>query len=204
MPSTLPPNYDPWDQRACLCPDADLFNAIKNGTASIQTDAISGFTKNAVKLKSGKQVEADIVVTATGLKVQFFGGIKVDIDGKDLVASESYVYKGFMLSDVPNTFLAVGYTNASWTLKVDLTHRYASRLISHMDEHGYKKCVPQASNNLEESPLIDLSSGYIQRAQSSLPKQAKAKPWRLNQNFISDNLALRFSKVNDDEMRFSP
>ncbi len=197
------PHYNPWDQRACLCPDADLFSAIKADKVSIETDHIAGFNQKGIELESGKELEADVIVTATGLKIQFFGGIDFTIDGKKLVASDSYVYKGFMLSDVPNVFLAVGYTNASWTLKVDLTHRYASRLVAHMEKHQYTKCTARANSSLQEIPLIDLSSSYIQRAQAQLPMQAKNKPWRLNQNFIADNLAMRFSVIDDDEMEFS-
>lgn len=202
-PKHFTPSYNPWDQRVCLCPDADFFKSLKSGKASIETDQIDTFTQTGVKLKSGKELAADVIVTATGLKIQFFGGMDFIIDGKPLDASESYVYKGMMLSGVPNTFLAVGYTNASWTLKVDLTHHYASRLINYMDEQGHKICQAQPQSNLNDAPLMDLSSGYIQRSIAQLPKQADVKPWRLNQNFILDNMALRFTKVNDESMSFS-
>jgi len=197
------PNYDPWDQRVCLCPDSDLFQSIKADKASIETDHIERFYDNGIELKSGKRLEADVVVTATGLKMQFFGGIEFIIDGQEYVANESYVYKGMMLSGVPNLFLAAGYTNASWTLKVDLTHRYASRVIQYMADRGYSKAVATIPEELYETPLMDLSAGYIQRSLSMLPKQAVNKPWRLNQNFILDSIALRFTSVDDDEMKFS-
>lgn len=197
------PNYNPWDQRVCLCPDGDFFEAIKADKASIETDHIDGFTDSGVTLTSGKHLDADIIVTATGLKMQFFGGIEFVIDNEPLVANQQYAYKGMMLSGVPNTFLAVGYTNASWTLKVDLTHRYASRMISYMDRKGFKQARATVQPGMQDIPLMDLSSGYIQRSLDMLPKQAKNKPWRLNQNFILDNIALRFTSVDDKEMVFS-
>lgn len=197
------PLYNPWDQRVCLCPDADFFEAIKADKASIETDHIERFTEHGIQLKSGKELTADTIVTATGLQIQFLGGLEFIVDGKPLNTRDSYVYKGMMLSGVPNTFLAVGYTNASWTLKVDLTHRYASRLINYMDQKGHRICNPQPQGDLQDAPLMDLSSGYIQRALDDLPKQASTKPWRLNQNFILDNLALRFTAVDDPAMTFS-
>jgi monooxygenase len=197
------PNYNPWDQRVCLCPDADFFKAIKADKASIETDHIAGFNERGILLKSGTSLDADVIVTATGLKMQFFGGIDFVIDGEPLVAKETYAYKGMMLSGVPNTFLAVGYTNASWTLKVDLTHRYASRLINYMDKNNYSQACATATDDMQDMALMDLTSGYIQRSLDMLPKQSINKPWRLNQNFILDNLALRFTPVDDDEMVFS-
>ena len=196
------PNYKPWDQRLCLCPDGDFFDAIKAGKASVETDQITSFDTSGIALKSGKHLAADVIVTATGLKIDFLGGINVDIDGKAFVANQQYVYKGMMISDVPNVFLAVGYTNASWTLKVDLTHRYATRLMAHMDKHGHSTCVPRLRGDMQDIPLIDLSASYIQRSLDDLPKQALNKPWRLNQNFLLDNLALRFASVVDKEMQF--
>ena len=197
------PYYKPWDQRICLCPDGDFFEAIKAGKASIETDHIKTFNENGIELKSGKQLGADLIVTATGLKLIFFGGIEVEIDGKPFIASDQYVYKGMMVSGVPNTFLATGYTNASWTLKVDLTNRYATRVMAHMDKKGHKMCMPKPQGVLEDIPLVDLSAGYITRSLDTLPKQARKKPWRLNQNFLLDNLALRFASVVDKEMHYS-
>ncbi len=202
-PKHFTPHYKPWDQRVCLCPDADFFEAIKADKASVETDHIAGFNESGIHLKSGKKLEADVIVTATGLKMQFFGGIDFVVDGKPFVANQSYAYKGMMLSGVPNTFMAVGYTNASWTLKIDLTHRYASRVINYMDKKAYTKAIATTTPGMEDMELLDLSSGYIQRALEMLPKQAVEKPWRLNQNFILDNLALRFTTVDDDEMVFS-
>lgn len=197
------PHYNPWDQRVCVCPDGDFLNAIKSGQASIETDHIAEFHESGVLLKSGKFLHADMVVTATGLQIQLFGGIEFEIDGQALNAHESYVYKGMMLSGVPNMFMAIGYTNASWTLKVDLTHRYASRLIDYMDKRGFNKCSAQSNTKLQEAPLLNLSSGYIQRSLAKLPKQAATKPWRLNQNYILDTLALRLTAVDDKHLEFS-
>lgn len=197
------PSYNPWDQRVCLCPDGDFFAAIKADKATIETDTISEFTPHSIVLQSGKKLDADIIVTATGLKMQFFGGIDFIVDGKRLVANNRYVYKGMMISGVPNTFLATGYTNASWTLKVDLTHRYANRLINHIDAKGLSQACATVSRDLEDVPLLDLSSGYVQRSLDILPKQAQDKPWRVNQNYILDMLALKFTSVDDDEMHFS-
>ena len=196
------PNYNPWDQRVCLCPDGDFFAAMKADKATIETDTISEFKSHAIALQSGKELAADIIVTATGLKMQFFGGIDFVIDGEPLVANSRYAYKGMMISGVPNTFLAVGYTNASWTLKVDLTHRYANRIISHIDSKGLSQACPTVSHDLEDTPLLDLSSGYVQRSLDMLPKQAQSKPWRVNQNYILDMLALKFSSIDDDELHF--
>ncbi len=197
------PSYNPWDQRVCLCPDGDFFAAMRADKAAIETDTIKSFSENAIELASGKNVDADVIVTATGLKVNFFGGVEVIVDGEPMVANNHYVYKGMMVSGVPNTFMAVGYTNASWTLKVDLTHRYATRMMAYMDKNGHTTCIARAQENMQDTPLIDLSAGYIQRSLDLLPKQAENKPWRLNQNFILDNLSLRFSAVTDEAMEYS-
>ena len=197
------PHYKPWDQRVCLCPDADFFEAIKADKASVETDNINAFNPTGISLASGKNLDADVIVTATGLKMQFFGGIEFSIDGEQLVANQEYAYKGMMLSGVPNTFLSVGYTNASWTLKVDLTNRYASRLINYMDKKGYKQARATTTPGMQDVELMDLTSGYIQRSLDMLPKQASNTPWRLHQNFILDNLSLRFTSLDDDEMVFT-
>ncbi len=196
------PTYDPWDQRVCLCPDGDFFDALNDEKASIETDTIDGFEVDGIRLNSGKKLDADVIVTATGLKIQFFGGMDIVIDEQPLRPNDAYVYKGMMLSDVPNTFLAVGYTNASWTLKVDLTHRYATRLINYMDKNGYQQGKPKVKKEMHDIPLLNLSSGYIQRSIEELPKQASRKPWRLNQNYILDTIALKYSPVTDQEMEF--
>ncbi|RZV54209.1 MAG: NAD(P)/FAD-dependent oxidoreductase [Pseudomonadales bacterium] len=197
------PTYKPWDQRVCLCPDGDFFQAIKSGKASVVTDHIESFTENGIQLMSGEKLDADLVVTATGLRVSLMGGMTLTVDGEVVRTGERYVYKGMMLSGVPNAFVAVGYTNASWTLKVDLTHRYAMRLINDLDKHGYTKAVAKPRGKLDEVPFLNLTSGYINRAVDTLPKQAKTKPWKLNQNFILDNLMLRLTRLNDEEMRLS-
>ncbi|MGB5324048.1 MAG: NAD(P)/FAD-dependent oxidoreductase [Pseudomonadales bacterium] len=197
------PTYKPWDQRVCLCPDGDFFNAIKSGQASVETDHIERFTENGLLLKSGKTLDADIVVTATGLTISLMGGMSLTVDGETVCTGERYVYRGLMLSGVPNTFVSIGYTNASWTLKVDLANRYATRLINKMDNNGCKKAVAYPQGELDEIPFLDLASGYITRAANDLPKQAKTKPWKLNQNFILDNLLLRLTRVDDEEMHFS-
>ena len=197
------PSYKPWDQRVCLCPDSDFFNAIKTGKASIVTDHIQRFVADGIELKSGETLNADLVVTATGLKISLMGGMTMTVDGQAVSTSDSYLFKGMMLSGVPNTFIALGYTNASWTLKVDLAHRYAMRLINMMNNRGFQKAVPKLLNDVEDQPLLDLSSGYINRAESILPKQAAQNPWKLNQNFILDNLMLRFTALDDDEMQLS-
>ncbi|MCH2190538.1 MAG: FAD-containing monooxygenase EthA, partial [Gammaproteobacteria bacterium] len=180
-----------------------FFEAMKAGKASVVTDNINKFDEEGVVLESGERLDADLVVTATGLKIQLFGGLKMSVDGSEVKANDAYVYKGMMLSGVPNTFLAVGYTNASWTLKVDLTHRYATRLINYADNNGYTKINPQVKRGMSDIPLLNLSSGYIQRAENDLPKQATRKPWRLNQNYLLDTLALKFAPVGNEELNFS-
>lgn len=197
------PSYKPWDQRVCLCPDGDFFDAIKTDKASVVTDHIAGFEETGIFLRSGKHLDADIIVTATGLKIDFFGGINVEVDGQPFVANENYVYKGMMVSDIPNVFFATGYTNASWTLKVDLTNRYATRVMTYMDKHRYTMCVPRVRTEMQDMPLVDLSAGYIRRSLNSLPKQSAKTPWRLYQNFLLDNLNLRFASVVDNEMHYS-
>ena len=201
-PEHFTPKYAPWDQRFCLCPDSDFFFALKNEQASIVTDHIDHFTETGIKLQSGSELTADIVVSATGLEMLFLGGIETQVDGKTLNPSETYIYKGFMCDQAPNMFASVGYTNASWTLKVDLTNKYACRLINHIDRKGYRYCAAQVTEPLEDEPLLDLSSGYIQRGLKMFPKQAKTAPWRLRQNYILDALSLKYSSVADNAMKF--
>ena len=196
------PSYKPWDQRVCLCPDADFFEAIKADKASVETDHIERFTADGIMLKSGKTLTADLVVTATGLEILFLGGIQVSIDGLASDASKLYIYKGFMCSGTPNMFASIGYTNASWTLKVDLTNRYACRLINYNQAHGYHYCVPEAGSELVDAPLLDLASGYIERSLDVLPKQSTKLPWKLYQNFIFDSLSLRFTPIKDKAIQF--
>ncbi|HUO97119.1 MAG TPA: NAD(P)/FAD-dependent oxidoreductase [Rhizomicrobium sp.] len=196
------PRYNPWDQRLCLVPDSDLFEAIRNGSASVVTDEIETFTPRGIKLKSGKELEADIIVTATGLKLIMVGGIQIAVDGarKDLARTMSY--KGMMYSDIPNLASAFGYTNASWTLKCDLTCEYVCRLLNYMDRKGTPIAVPKGDPAVAELPWLDFSSGYVQRARDVLPKQGATRPWRLYQNYALDMLTLRFGRIDDGTMQF--
>jgi monooxygenase len=197
------PSYNPWDQRLCLVPDGDLFKALRDGLASVVTDHIETFTEKGLKLRSGEELEADLIVTATGLRLKFLGGLEIQVDGKRIESSKTLVYKGMMFSDVPNLALAMGYTNASWTLKCDLVCEYVCRLINHMDKHGHAYCVPRRNDpSLREEPLIDFSSGYVQRALDHLPKQGSFAPWKLYQNYALDRLLLRRAPLVDRAMEF--
>ncbi len=192
------PRYNPWDQRLCLVPDGDLFAAITAGRADVVTDTIETFTETGIRLSSGAELEADIVVTATGLAMQLLGGVALDIDGTAVVPGESVAYKGIMLCGVPNLATTFGYTNASWTLKADLTAEYVCRLLDLMDERGMRQCTPQAPDpGLPTEPFIDFSSGYVARAAADLPKQGVTTPWRLHQNYLRDTWLLRFARVDD-------
>jgi monooxygenase len=196
------PAYNPWDQRVCLVPDGDLFAAIGAGTVSMVTDEIERFTPGGLGLVSGIEIEADIVVTATGLDVKLLGGIALFVDGEKVAVADRFNYKGMMLSDVPNLALAFGYTNASWTLKCDLTARYVCRLLNHMDRHGQAICVPRLDARIERQPMLDFTSGYVRRAAAILPGQGPAPPWRVHQNYLKDLAALRFHAVTDEVMTF--
>jgi len=197
------PRYNPWDQRLCLVPDGDLFEAIKADTASIATDTIETFTESGIKLESGAELEADIVVAATGLNLLALGGIDLIVDGRTVEIPEAMAYKGMMLSDVPNMAFTVGYTNASWTLKADLTSEYVCRLLGHMDEHGFRKAVPVRDPSVEEAPFLDFTSGYVQRALKDFPQQGDREPWRLRQNYAIDLRKLRHGAIDDGVMQFS-
>ena len=198
------PKYNPWDQRLCLVPDADLFRAIRKNKASVVTDTIETFTENGIKLKSGAELEADVVVTATGLVVQSLGGMKLVVDGKPVKPSDTMIYKGMMYSDVPNLASIFGYTNASWTLKADLVCEYVCRLLNYMDRKGFTKAVPHNSDpTLTEEPWVNFSSGYIQRALPHQPKQGSKRPWKLYQNYVLDLLTLRHGSLRDKAMVFS-
>ena len=198
------PKYNPWDQRLCLVPRGDLFRVIRHGKATVVTDHIDHFTEKGIQLKSGAELEADVVVTATGLNLLHFGGVQLAVDGSDINLPDTTAYKGMMLSGVPNFAFAIGYTNASWTLKVDLVCDYLNRLFAHMDEGGYAQCVPVAPEGLEiEGPLIDFQSGYVLRSADSLPRQGAAEPWRLRQNYVRDLISLRHGKIDDGAMQFS-
>jgi monooxygenase len=197
------PRYDPWDQRLCLVPNGDLFEAIGAGRASIITDRIDTFTERGIKLASGAEVEADLVVTATGLNLLVIGGMQIAVDGREIDPSETMSYKGMMLSGVPNMALAIGYTNASWTLKCDLTCEYVCRLLNHMDAYRYRRCMPVRDPSVAPLPFIDFSSGYVLRSIEKFPKQGSRAPWRLYQNYPLDILALRLGKLEDGAMQFS-
>jgi cation diffusion facilitator CzcD-associated flavoprotein CzcO len=197
------PRYDPWDQRLCLVPDADLFRAIREGRASVVTDEIESFTETGLRLRSGEGLEADVVVTATGLVLKLMAGLELVVDGEPVDLSKALAYKGMMYSDVPNLAAAFGYTNASWTLKCDLTAEYVCRLLKHMREHGYVQCTPRRTDpTIAEEPILDFSSGYVQRALADLPKQGSKRPWRLHQNYVKDVAALRFGRLEDGVMEF--
>ncbi len=197
------PKYNPWDQRLCLVPDADLFKAIKSGRADVVTDQIDSFSAGGIKLKSDVELAADIIVTATGLDLVTLGGVQLSVDGKAIDPAKCLVYKGMMYSDVPNMATAFGYTNASWTLKCDLTCEYVCRMLNHMDKHGFKQCVARRDPSIGEEPWVDFSSGYIQRAVDKLPKQGSKMPWKLHQNYAKDLIALRFGSLTDGVMTFS-
>ena len=196
------PKYNPWDQRLCLVPDSDLFASINSGKASVVTDTIETFTETGLKLTSGQELPADIVVTATGLRMQILSGMAVSVDGTRIDFGRMMSYKGMMYSDVPNLATVFGYTNASWTLKADLTAAYMCRMLNYMDKRGYAEARPIRDASVEEAPFLDFSSGYVQRALAELPRQGTTKPWKLNQNYALDMMMLRFGKVDDGTMVF--
>ncbi len=197
------PNYKPWDQRFCVAPDGDLFQTLKQGKADIVTDHIETFTEKGIKTTSGKELEADIVISATGLKLLAFGGAKISIDDNEFDISKSLTYRGLMLSGLPNCIFFAGYTNASWTLKSDLTSEYASRLLKFMDQKNYKYMVPKViDEDLETIPLLNLNSGYIHRSENEFPRQGSKLPWRLYQNYFRDFKTLRINKLTDKELQF--
>ncbi len=198
------PRYNPWDQRMCIVPNGDLFVAIREGRVTMVTDEIEAFTERGLLLASGDELEADLIVTATGLNLQLLGGIRVSVDGVEIGLPERLSYKGMMLDDVPNMAQAVGYTNASWTLKCDLTCEYVCRLLSYMDEHGYDACTPRNRDPaVQREPMIDFTSGYVQRSIHKFPKQGSKPPWRLHQNYARDILMLRLGALDDGVMEFT-
>ena len=197
------PRYDPWDQRICLVPDADLFKAIRNRTAEIVTDRVARFTPAGIALASGRTLPADVVVTATGLVMRLMGGVQLIVDGKVVNTADRLIYKGLGLSGVPNLALAFGYINASWTLKCDLSARYACRLIRHMDANGYDICMPTWDDpSIIPKPMLGFTSGYVRRADAILPHQGSKAPWKLHQNYALDLAGLKFGKLEDGTMRF--
>ncbi len=197
------PAYDPWDQRLCFVPDGDLFKALRRGTASVVTDTIETFTEKGIRLTSGEELEADIIVTATGLRLLPFGGIGLSVDGEPVDVSQTMAYKALMLSGVPNFAYTIGYTNASWTLKADLVAQYVCRLLAHMDEHGQTAVVPQRDPSVGEQPFMDFSAGYVLRALDNLPKQGDREPWMLRQNYVTDVRTIRRGEVEDGVLAFT-
>ncbi|HZU34364.1 MAG TPA: NAD(P)/FAD-dependent oxidoreductase, partial [Gemmataceae bacterium] len=198
------PHYGPWDQRVCIVPDANLFRTIRDGRVSVVTDQIANLTKHGVALQSGRELQADIIVTATGLKLLPCGGVRLFVDGEAVEPGQSLTYKGVMLSNVPNLAACVGYINAAWTLRADLSSAYVCRLLNYMDRHGYTSCMPRWDDAaLEGRPLLGLTSGYVQRAADLFPKQGAKAPWLLHQNYLLDLLTLHFSRVNDGFVVFS-
>jgi cation diffusion facilitator CzcD-associated flavoprotein CzcO len=197
------PRYQPWDQRLCLVPDADLFRAIRKGQASIVTDQIETLTENGIRLQSGQQLDADIIVSATGLQMLALGAVHLTVDGTPINPGDAFVYKGVMLSNVPNFAFCVGYTNASWTLRADLASSFVCRVLRHMDRRGYRTCLPVCdSASLQAKPLLNLNSGYVLRAAPNLPKQAGKKPWFIRQNYLLDTLTMKWSRIEDGVLRF--
>ena len=197
------PNYNPWDQRICAVPDGDLFDAINQKRASVVTDHIERFTQTGIQLKSGDHLDADIIVKATGLKLNFMGGAALSVDGEAVNSGELLTYKGMMYSDVPNLAVTFGYTNSSWTLKADLTSEYVARPVNHMDRVGAVECVPVRDDRaMSEEEILSFTSGYVQRAKDIMPRQGTRKPWKLDQNYALDIFQLRFGKIDDGVMRF--
>ncbi|MDH6244643.1 NAD(P)/FAD-dependent oxidoreductase [Mycobacterium sp. OTB74] len=198
------PAYNPWDQRLCTVPDADLFKAIGKGKASVVTDRIATFTETGIQLESGAHLDADIIVTATGLNVQLFGGMSLTVDGQSVNPSESVVYKGIMLSGVPNFAFAFGYTNSSWTLKVGLLCEHFCRLLSHMDANGFDTVYPEPVNpDMDTRPMLDFGAGYVQRVADTLPRQGVEGPWVMSMNYNLDREVLRNGAVADPNLRFA-
>jgi len=198
------PRYQPWDQRLCLIPDSDLYKAISSGRASIVTGEIETFTEHGIQLKSGEELEADIIVSATGLRMLALGGVQLIVDGEPVQPSREFIYKGTMLSNVPNFAFCIGYTNAPWTLRADLASMYLCRVLNHMDRRGYRICTPVCDpTTLEPRPLLNLTSGYVRRAAADLPKSATKAPWLIRQNYIRDLVTMKFSPLQDGILNFS-
>ena len=197
------PPYNPWEQRLCLVPDSDLFEAISAGSASVVTDAVETLTETGVRLASGAELEADVIITATGLNVLLFGGIEVVVDGEPVDFGKTIAYRGTMVCGVPNFAMALGYTNASWTLKCDLIAHYVCRLLNHMDEHGYQQVLAERDPSVGERPFMDFSSGYVLRALDEVPVQGDRAPWLLKQNYLTDVRTIRRDAIDDGVLRFA-
>jgi len=198
------PSYNPWDQRLCVVPDGDLFKILRSGQASIETDQIEQFTEKGILLKSGQHLDADIIVSATGLEIQILGGIKATLDGKPMDTSKHMLYQGIMVSDVPNMAMIIGYINASWTLKVDIAAEYICRLINYMDKNGYDEVIAQGDQTelMEDTVMGSLSSGYIARAVDVMPKQGKHAPWNVTNNYLADRKILKNARFDDGVLKF--
>ena len=197
------PSYNPWDQRLCLVPDADLFKVIRSGQASVVTGTIERFTAGGVRLHSGEELAADLVVTATGLKMNLLGDVRFTVDGVAVEFAKTLAYKGMMFSGVPNLASVLGYTNASWTLKAEITCEYVCRMLNHMRRRGYVAATPLRDPAVEESPLLNLTSGYVLRGLEMLPRQGSKRPWRMASNYALDALAFRFGGLKDRTMKFT-
>jgi len=199
------PVYPPWDQRVCLAPDGDLFTQIRVGRVSVATDEIDSFTETGIRLRSGAELVADIIVSATGLVLKLMGGMEIVVDGVPVNLADRLVYKGMMFSGVPNLAMAFGYINASWTLRCDLTARTVCRLLNHMDRHRYASCAPRHGDaTIRKEPMLNFSSGYVRRAEGVLPHQGSQTPWRVRQNYLLDMLALRYGRIDDGVLEFAP
>ncbi|HQR27540.1 MAG TPA: NAD(P)/FAD-dependent oxidoreductase [Nocardioides sp.] len=197
------PRYDPWDQRLCFVPDADLFRAISQGRADVVTGTIDTFTEGGVRLASGRELAADVVVTATGLTLVPFGKVRLSVDGVPVDLSATMAYRALMLSGVPNFVFTIGYTNASWTLKADLVAEFVCRLLDHLDRHGYRSVVPVRDPSVAEAPFMDFSAGYVLRALDRLPRQGSREPWRLQQSYLHDRRTLRHADLDDAALAFT-
>ena len=198
------PRYNPWDERVCVVPKGDLFTAIREDRATVVTDTIDTFTPTGIRLASGEELPADVVITATGLEVLFLGGVELSVDGEPLVPHDHLTYKGMMLDDVPNLAMTVGYTNASWTLKAELTCQHVCRILNHMRSTGSKVAAPHNNDPaVDEVPLMPLTSGYLQRAADDLPRQGSRFPWQVHQSFLKDSRAMRKSQVDDGVLQFN-
>jgi len=195
------PTYKPWDQRVCVVPDGDLFRAIRKGRASVATDRIARFLPDGLLLESGRVLAADIVVLATGLKIKLLGGAAITVDGRPFHPRDAMSYKGRMLSGLPNCVMAYGYTNASWTLKTDLTAAWVVRLLRHMDQDGFDIAVAQREPDVTSLPFLGFTSGYVQRARADLPQQGSRRPWQVYQNYLQDMLTIRFGRIADGILR---
>ncbi len=197
------PSYDPWDQRLCLVPDGDLFRTIREGTVSVVTDTIDSLTENGVRVGSGEELPADVVVTATGFDLKLMGDVVLGVDGEKVDLRDRMTYRALMFGGVPNFAFTIGYTNASWTLKADLVADYVCRVLGHMDRHGHRTVMPVPDPTVQPAPFMDFTPGYVLRSQHLLPKQGAREPWRLRQNYLYDVQTIRRSPIDDGVLQFT-